>query len=71
MFQYGVLAERLQIEHRHADGSWAPMEPRDPAELDAERAWDRGHVYVCGRCQETVRVTIPGEDDAAERAGAA
>jgi hypothetical protein len=48
------------------------MEPRDPhdaAELDAERAWDRGHVYVCARCQETVRVTIPGEDDGA--AGAA
>jgi hypothetical protein len=72
MFQYGVLAERLQIEHQHADGTWAPMEPRDPhdaAELDAERAWDRGHVYVCARCQETVRVTIPGEDDGA--AGAA
>jgi hypothetical protein len=62
MFQYGMVAGSLMVEHQHADGSWAALEPRedarDPAELDPERDWNRGHVYVCPRCGETVRVSV-------------
>ena len=73
MFQYGAVAESLRIEHRHGDGSWAAMEradPHDPAELDPEREWERGHVYVC-ECGEEIRVMGPGEAAAAEPPGAA
>jgi hypothetical protein len=73
MFQYGVLAERLQIEHQHADGSWSPMEPEDahdPADRDPERDWERGHVFVCD-CGEAVRVSGPAEMETDASAGAA
>jgi hypothetical protein len=73
MFQYGALAEGLRIEHKHADGSWSVMEPRDPhdsAGFDPEREWDRGHVYVCA-CGETVRIAEPGGDAEAGGPGAA
>ena len=73
MFQYGVLGEGLRIEHRHGDGSWAVMEredPHDAADVDPEREWDRGHVYVCA-CGEEVRVTGSAGADAEEPAGAA
>src|SRR3954469_12357333 len=54
---------------RVTDGSWATMEAqdvRDPAEVDPERDWNRGHVYVCPRCAESVRLSVPaGEAEAA------
>jgi hypothetical protein len=34
-------------------------EPHDPAELDPEQEWQRGHVYVCSACQERVRIIVP------------
>ena len=68
MFQYGIVAAGLKVEHQHADGEWVAMEPqdvRDPAETDPERDWNRGHVYVCPRCAESVRVSLPeGEGEA-------
>jgi hypothetical protein len=66
MFQYGQLSNTLfQLEHQHSDGTWGKLEPEteanphDPAGLDPEQQWQRGHVYVCTSCQERVRVSIP------------
>ncbi len=72
MFQYGIVAEGLKVEHRHADGSWVTMEPqevRDPAEVDPEREWNRGHVFVCPRCEESVRITPPADQPEGSAAG--
>jgi hypothetical protein len=72
MFQYGIVAEGLKVEHRHADGSWVTMEPqevRDPAEVDPEREWNRGHVFVCPRCEESVRITPPADQPEGAAAG--
>jgi len=60
------LAElELQVQHRHNDGSWSPLEPRpshhDAADLDPERDWAHGQVFVCTTCGEEVRVA-PKED---------
>ncbi len=50
----------FRIEHRHQDGSWAPLEqvPHDAAEHDAERAWLRHQVFRCTHCEQEVEVTI-------------
>jgi hypothetical protein len=66
MFQYGQLSNTLfNVQHQHSDGSWGTMvpehDPHDPAQLDPELEWQRGHVYVCTSCQERVRVSIPEE----------
>jgi hypothetical protein len=66
MFQYGQLSNTLfHVEHQHSDGTWASMDPvnapHDPADIDPEKEWDRGHVYICNSCQERVRVSIPEE----------
>jgi hypothetical protein len=49
---------QYRIEHRHNDGSWAPMaEDRshhDAADHDAERTWGRRTLFRCTRCDETV-----------------
>lgn len=55
------LAElRFEMQHRHSDGSWSPLEPRpshhSPAEEDPERAWSHSTVYACPTCDEQVRV---------------
>jgi hypothetical protein len=56
----------LRMEHRHNDGSWSGLEPdtshHDPAEHDPERAWAKGRIYRCTKCDEQVRVI----DDASE-----
>jgi hypothetical protein len=61
MFQLGGLEQTLRLEHRHGDGTWAPLEPRrghhDPADHDPERDWANGRIYVCTSCNEQVRVT--------------
>lgn len=63
MFQYGPLSEvMLHVEHQHRDGTWSTLEPEeahDPAEHDPEQDWQRGHIYVCPRCQERVRIRAP------------
>jgi hypothetical protein len=78
MFQYGPLSElELRIQHQHNDGSWSPLEresnPHDPAQLDPEQEWQRGHVYVCSACQERVRIIAPkpatAEEPSAAKAG--
>ena len=74
MFQYGIVAGDVRIEHQHADGSWATMEPRDPhapAENDPEREWERGRVYVCTVCQEAIRIAEPEGAGGSESPGAA
>jgi hypothetical protein len=76
MFRYGLPSAALfQVEHQHSDGTWASLapvaaDPHDPAGLDEEREWDRGHVFKCTTCEETVRVTAPREaTDDGSRAG--
>ena len=72
MFQYGQLPNALFfVEHQHSDGTWARLEPEheraphDAADIDPEKEWERGHVYVCRACQERVRVTVQeGEQSA-------
>jgi hypothetical protein len=72
MFQYGQLSNALfYVQHQHSDGSWGTMvpepepdpehEPHDPAQLDPEQEWQRGHVYVCQSCEERVRIMVPQE----------
>jgi len=58
----------LQMQHRHNDGSWNPLERRpdhhDPADHDPERGWANGQVYVCTTCDEEVRIAPNEGDDA-------
>jgi hypothetical protein len=72
MFQYGQLSNPLfLLQHQHSDGSWGTMvpeqnpdpehEPHDPAQLDPEKEWQRGHVFVCNKCEERVRIMVPEE----------
>jgi len=64
MFRYGQgVGALFGLEHRHSDGTWERLEPaaRDPhdqAGSDPERQWERGHVFVCPGCGETVRVSM-------------
>jgi hypothetical protein len=72
MFQYGIVASGLKVEHQHADGSWVALEPqdvRDPSEVDPERDWNRGHVYICPRCAESVRISASDAQGEAPAAG--
>jgi hypothetical protein len=58
------IAQEFRIDHRHDDGSWAPMDPmhHGVAEHDGERSWLRRTVFRCGSCGETVTVTA-GDDE--------
>jgi hypothetical protein len=58
MFQVSGRIAEMQIQHRHNDGAWSPLQPapHDPAALDPERDWAIGAVYVCASCGEEVRV---------------
>ena len=54
--------EELMLRHRHADGSWGPLEPapdtsHDAAASDPERSWDDARLYVCA-CGEQVQVRV-------------
>ena len=58
----------LRLQHRHSDGSWSPLEPRSPhdsADVDAERSWGTGRIYVCTACGEEVLVE-PAADPESE-----
>ena len=49
----------LRLQHRHDDGSWRTLEPREPhspSDFDPEREWANGKVYACTTCDELVRV---------------
>ena len=72
MFQYGQLSNTLfYVQHQHGDGQWGNMipeqdpdpehAPHDPAQLDPEQEWQRGHIYVCESCHERVRIMVPAE----------
>jgi hypothetical protein len=56
-----------RIQHRHRDGSWAPMEEdtttrhRSPADHDPERDWSRGRIFRCKSCDESVTI-VPGAE---------
>jgi hypothetical protein len=58
MFQASGRMAEMQIQHRHNDGAWSPLQPahHDPAAHDPERDWAHGAVYVCESCGEEVRV---------------
>lgn len=62
---YGRITEAsLQLEHRHGDGSWAPLEREhhDVSEHDPEREWAKGMiVYSCTTCEELVRIKDPNQ----------
>lgn len=66
MFQLRGLDFAMRLEHRHNDGSWSPLEPRpshhDAAELDPERGWANGRIYMCTTCDEEVRVIDESRD---------
>jgi hypothetical protein len=53
------IAQELQLEHHHSDGSWSRLEPmhHDSADHDAERSWLRRTIFRCTTCAEEVRVT--------------
>jgi len=42
---------------------------RDPSEVDPERDWNRGHVYICPRCAESVRISASDAQGEAPAAG--
>jgi len=50
----------FQVQHRHNDGSWGELAPRpehhDAADVDPEKAWAGGRIYVCTTCDEEVRI---------------
>ena len=58
MFQASGRMAEMEIQHRHNDGAWSPLQPahHDPAAHDPERDWANGAVYVCTSCGEEVRV---------------
>ncbi len=60
------------LEHRHSDGSWSPLqpvhEPHDPAETDPERGWTaKARLFICRSCDEQVRVVQDAGESAAPR----
>jgi hypothetical protein len=59
------IAQEFQLEHRHSDGSWEPLErvEHDSAAHDAERSWLRRTIFRCGSCGEEVAVTTGGDVD--------
>jgi len=59
MFQVSGKLLELELQHRHADGSWGQMQAadHDPASRDPEREWVNGQLFVCKQCGEEVRVS--------------
>jgi hypothetical protein len=55
----------LRMQHRHSDGSWGtlkPREPHSPSEVDQERDWPNSRLFACTSCDELVRVA-PADDE--------
>ena len=65
MFRYGLPEAALfQSSTATATAVGHHSEPvaheaHDSAGFDEEREWDRGHVFACTTCEETVRLTLP------------
>lgn len=59
MFQVSGKLLELELQHRHADGSWSQLEAagHDPASGDPERDWLNGQLFVCKNCGEEVRIS--------------
>jgi hypothetical protein len=54
-----LAALTVRLQHRHGDGSWTDLRPReshDPSSSDPERDWADGRIYACPTCDEQVRV---------------
>ena len=67
MFQLqGLITPRF--EHSHGGDDWHAMEEASPghdtAEHDPERQWQKGRVFTCTACEDSIRVVLPEEDQA-------
>ncbi len=62
------MEAQYRISHRHSDGSWVELGPKedthDPAAADPERQWSNGKVYRCPTCYEEVLLVRPEDDPA-------
>jgi hypothetical protein len=58
------VLQEFRFEHRHDDGSWAPMEgvAPSPSNSDLERSWSKGRIFRCNSCAEQIRIA-PDLDD--------
>jgi hypothetical protein len=58
---------QYRIEHRHGDGSYAPMTEEhshhDPADHDPERSWGVRRLFRCTKCDEGVLIGPEEEDE--------
>jgi hypothetical protein len=58
---------QYRLEHRHRDGTWAPMAAErshhDPADHDPERRWGVRTLFRCSKCDEGVLVGPEEEDE--------
>ena len=59
------IAQEFRIEHRHADGTWSPLEPlpHDSAAHDGERSWLKRTISRCSSCASTITVTAGGDGE--------
>ena len=67
MFQLqGLMVPRF--EHSHGGDEWHVMDEVEPghdsAEHDPERQWQRGRVFKCSTCDDSIRVVLPEETQA-------
>ncbi len=67
MDQVRAADVQYRIEHRHGDGSWAPLVPEahDPAQRDPERGWLGRKRFRCLTCHERVVLAF-GDDEPAD-----
>ena len=65
MDQLRFVETQYRLEHRHDDGSYAPMQEQPlhhgAPEHDPERQWSLGRIFRCTRCDEAVTL-VPGDD---------
>jgi hypothetical protein len=61
------VLQEFRFEHRHDDGSWAPMEgvPPSPSDRDTERSWSKGRIFRCKSCNEQIRIAADLDDELA------
>jgi hypothetical protein len=71
MDQLRFVETQYRLEHRHDDGSWAPMveQPRhhSAVEHDPEHSWGIRRIFRCTRCEETATIIAGDEGAPAER----
>jgi hypothetical protein len=66
------IVQELRLQHRHADGSWSPMEPihHGQPDHDPERSWLKGLIFRCTTCSAEVSVTQGPEEEGAPKSNA-